>query len=335
MREFNLALLGKWCWRLLVDKEGLWFRVLGARYGMEGGRIRDGGRRGSSWWKDITRIREGGELEGGWFGDNVSKRVGDGSDTLFWTDPWVEGIPLCERFGRLFNLAETKSQTVAEMFLRGWGVEGEDQSSDRWQWWPDPDEGYTVRGAYQILTTQVSATMDDAEKLIWHSQVPLKVSFFVWRLLRDRLPTKANLVTRGILSPTAHLCVSGCGTVETAHHLFISCSVFGSLWELVRSWIGITSVDPTSVRDHFVQFTYSAGGSRAQRSFLQLIWMVCVWVVWTERNHRLFRGSTSSSHQLLDKIKLFSFRWLKSTSATLAFNYHSWWSNPMLCLVLV
>ncbi|MCI85116.1 HcrVf2 protein-like protein, partial [Trifolium medium] len=49
--------------------------------------------------------------------------------------------------------------------------------------------------------------MDDAENLIWHSQVHLKVSVFAWRLLRDMLPTKANLVTRGILSPTAHLCV--------------------------------------------------------------------------------------------------------------------------------
>ncbi|MCI40586.1 hypothetical protein A2U01_0061819, partial [Trifolium medium] len=49
LREFNLALLGKWCWRMLVDREGLWFRVLAARYGVESGRLRDGGRRGSSW----------------------------------------------------------------------------------------------------------------------------------------------------------------------------------------------------------------------------------------------------------------------------------------------
>ncbi|GAU10841.1 hypothetical protein TSUD_425610, partial [Trifolium subterraneum] len=141
---------------------------------------------------------------------------------------------------------------------------------------PDPDVGYTVRGAYELLTSQVSATTDDAEKFIWHSQVPLKVSIFAWRLVRDRLPTKANLVTRGILSHVAGLCVSGCGEVESAQHLFVSCSIFGSIWGLVRSWIGITSADPTSLRDHFVQFTYSAGGSRVRRSFLQLIWLTCV-----------------------------------------------------------
>jgi hypothetical protein len=66
---------------------------------------------------------------------------------------------------------------MVEMALLGWGVEGEawvwrrqlrgweeeelrecqsllltrslqDRFSDRWQWQPDPDEGYTVRGTY-------------------------------------------------------------------------------------------------------------------------------------------------------------------------------------------
>ncbi|MCI42717.1 cytochrome P450, partial [Trifolium medium] len=73
---------------------------------------------------EIARIREGGELGGRWFGEHVSKRVGDRSDTFFWTDPWVDGIPLCERFGRLFDLAETKLRTVAGIFSLGWGRMG-------------------------------------------------------------------------------------------------------------------------------------------------------------------------------------------------------------------
>ncbi|MCI37386.1 cysteine-rich receptor-like protein kinase, partial [Trifolium medium] len=75
-----------------------------------------------------------------------------------------------------------------------------DQSSDKWQWHLDPDRGYPVRGAYQLLTSQESVTLDAVEYLLWHKQVPLKISIFVWRLLRDRLPTKANLVTRGIIA---------------------------------------------------------------------------------------------------------------------------------------
>jgi hypothetical protein len=81
---------------------------------------------------------------------------------------------------------------------------------------------------------------------------PLKVFIFAWRLLRDRLPTKANLVAQGIISLNAHYFVSGCGDVESTQHLFISCSFFGSMWPLVWSWIGFSSVDTQQLADHFL-----------------------------------------------------------------------------------
>jgi hypothetical protein len=121
--------------------------------------------------------------------------------------------------------------------------------------------------------------LEAAEDLLWHKQVPLKVSILAWRLLRERLPTKANLVTRGVLSPDQHFCMTGCGGIETAHHVFLACSTFGSLWALVRSWIGFSAVDAYSLSDHFLQYTYSAGSLRARRSFLQLVWLACVWVL--------------------------------------------------------
>ncbi|MCH99721.1 kinesin-like protein, partial [Trifolium medium] len=267
-----------------MDREGLWFRVLAARYGMKGGR-------------------------------SVSKKVGDGSDTLFWTDPWLVDSPLCVRFGRLFELTENKAATVAEMSLLGWGVGGQAwglgewqallltislqaHTLDRWQWLPDPDHGYSVCGAYQLLTSQDMVDLDDGHDLIWHREVPLKVSILAWRLLRDRLPTKTNLVTRGIISADARYCVSGFGEAESSYHLFL---FFGSLWSVVRAWIGSMAMDANSLPDHFVKFTQSVGGQRARRSFMQLIWLACVWILWHERNHRLFRNTTSSLHQMLDK----------------------------------
>jgi hypothetical protein len=345
-----------------VDRGGLWFRVLVARYGMERGRLGEGGRTGSAWWREIVRIRDGvGGVRDGWFGEGVARKVGDGTDTLFWTDPWVGGTPLCERFGRLFDLAASKSRTVAEMCGSGWGPGGEawvwrrrlwaweeellgecqtlllsvtlqGGIPDRWQWRHDPTAGYSVHDAYQILTSQDVGSAGEAADLIWHRQVPLKVSIFAWRLLRDRLPTRANLVSRGILAPDLHYCVTGCGSIETAQHLFLSCSTFAPLWTLVRASIGFSAVDAYSLSDHFVQFTYSVGGLRARRSFLQLIWLACVWVVWNERNLRVFKNSATSVHQLLDKVKLFSYRWLRVTDASLATNFHHWWSSPLLCL---
>jgi hypothetical protein len=68
----------------------LWFRVLIARYGVEGGRLNVGRRGGSSWWREFAKIRDGdGGVSGRWLDECISKKVGDGIETYFWSDPWV------------------------------------------------------------------------------------------------------------------------------------------------------------------------------------------------------------------------------------------------------
>jgi hypothetical protein len=93
--------------------------VLGVGGSLRGGAGSvEGWRLGSAWWSEIVGIRdEFGGLRPGWFGESVLRKVGDGTKTLFWSDPWLGGIPLSARFGRLFDLALTKSCSVDEIFL--------------------------------------------------------------------------------------------------------------------------------------------------------------------------------------------------------------------------
>jgi len=50
--------------------------------------------------------------------------------------------------------------------------------TDQWLWLPDPSEGYSVRGAYHVLTSKDLPLANSAAKMIWHRQVHLKVSAF-------------------------------------------------------------------------------------------------------------------------------------------------------------
>lgn len=224
------------------------------------------------------------------------------------------------------------------MGLGGGGVRGvrvlladvslQDFVSDRWVWLPDPIEGYTVRGSYHLLTTKDVPPRDSAASLIWHHQVPLKVSLFAWRLLRDRLPTKDNLVRRRVIDSEASLCVSDCGMSETAQHLFLSCDAFSPLWSLVRQWLGIIGVDTNVLLDHFLQFVNLIGGGKTTRDFFQLIWLLCVWVLWNEHNDRLFNNVVTSIPRLLDKIKYMSLAWLKAKNVVFRFGTDMWCSSP-------
>jgi len=176
--------------------------------------------------------------------------------------------------------------------------------------------------------------VEGADALVWHKHVPLKVSIFAWRLVKNRLPTRANLVHRGILLDAGAGCLCGCGDTETTQHLFISCDFYGTLWSQVRAWLGVLGPDSFTVPDHFYQFTHSAGGGRATCSFMQLVWLISAWIIWNDCNQRLFNNLGSSIDQLLDKVKRCSLWWLKANNVVFVFGFHLWWSSPLACLGL-
>ena len=149
---------------------------------------------------------------------------------------------------------------------------------------------------------------------MWRKEVPLKVFVFAWCLLRDRLPTKDNLFRRNIIQDDARGCVARCNFNESADHLFLHCHVFGQVWYLVRHWLGFSSVNPISILDHYLQFRTFSGSARSKCSFMHLLWFASIWVIWKERNARLFRATESNMHQLLENIKLLSFSWFKANS---------------------
>jgi len=208
---------------VLEDRESLWFRVLSARYGMDAGRLRGGGSQASEWWRVVHSLsRER------CFSDHVSRCVGNGRTTLFWTDVWCGRESFSVRFSRLYDLSVFRGESVLGMSQLGWGEGGEAwrwrrrlfaweeemvgefilllanvilqvNKDDRWLWSLETSNSFTVRSMYNSLTIQPQIELPVDASSIWHKDVPLKVVVFVWRLFRDRLPTKDNLLRRGVI----------------------------------------------------------------------------------------------------------------------------------------
>jgi hypothetical protein len=46
--------------------------------------------------------------------------------------------------------------------------------------------------------------------------------------------------------------------------------------------------------------------------YFTIVWFTTVWVIWKERNNRIFQQTVSTPFPLLEKVKLNSFLWLKA-----------------------
>jgi len=67
-----------------------------------------------------VRIQEGiGVEDGSWFEESISKSVGNGFNTFFWSDFWVGSMKLRERFRRLYDLSIHKDNTMGKMSVMG------------------------------------------------------------------------------------------------------------------------------------------------------------------------------------------------------------------------
>jgi len=83
------------------------------------GRLRGGGRKASEWWRVVHKLsRED------WFSDHVSRYVGNGRTTMFWSDVLLGEESFGARFSKLFELSVHKGVSVFEMMQLGWGRVG-------------------------------------------------------------------------------------------------------------------------------------------------------------------------------------------------------------------
>ncbi|XP_071688896.1 uncharacterized protein [Rutidosis leptorrhynchoides] len=182
------------------------------------------------------------------FTNSFKKIVGNGKDTLFWNDVWLDDVPLCTKFNRLFR---ADSNPKASIFDRvGWDgtncvwswnwvrllhgqtkAEFEDllrllqefkyetNNEDGWQWSLASNGKFTTK----VLTSLIQAKIGVGNETLRNSLVPKEVGIFVWRALKSRLPFLYELDKREIdlRSVRCPLCDDA---IETAQHSIYQCS---------------------------------------------------------------------------------------------------------------
>ncbi|GAU30313.1 hypothetical protein TSUD_211700 [Trifolium subterraneum] len=295
-RVVNLVLLGKWRWRVIAG--GV-----------------------SSWWKDVSLL--GGTIvaSSDWFSEGVVRKVSNGSSTAFWFDPWVGGLPLKDRYHRLFQeLLHVVTQSPSL------GME------DSWVLTLDPTGSYSVKSAYLAITSvEVAPEPNSLLTRVWKSWAPSKVIVFSWQLLQDRVPTRQNLLRHHVLREASLSLCALCGDfVESINHLFITCDCISIFWYNLARWLGFELVSPNRIASLFEWFL-GLGVCRKSRLGWLLIWHAAVWSIWISRNDLIFARGTISVESLIDKVKLSSYKCFLAKNTGYPCSFYEWEVQPVMC----
>ncbi|KAH6786600.1 hypothetical protein C2S52_006152 [Perilla frutescens var. hirtella] len=161
-------------------------------------------------------------------GKGISWNVRKGKSVRIWKDWWIPGIKIDD----LKNLEEAHPHlsTVDQLISDG--------RDDCPMWNFSRDGNYTVKSGYWVmksikdsLKSKPSSSLHNSDcwMWFWKLNIPPKIKMFVWRCMSGILPTKFNLVKRGVISDP--ICPR-CGLeIETPEHALRDCKWVSFLWE--------------------------------------------------------------------------------------------------------
>jgi hypothetical protein len=367
LRRVNLSLLAKWRWRFLNSDRCFWRSVLEAKYGesLAVGHIQHDyseSRMASTWWRDICKL-EGDER---WFVETTVKKLGDGNMTELWNDAWLGTVPLKDRFPRLFSISTLKEAKVAEAGIwvnnswcwsltwrRNFFVWEEEMhielmallhgtspsvACDKWVWTEGAGGVFSVNSCYRLLTTRaISAEVIPSDHKfvfvgIWRSAAPLKAIVFSWQALIGKIPTRSNLLRRGVgLGGGATGCCFCGAASETPVHLLLHCGFAAAVWYRVLSWLGFNLVNPPNL---FISFASFLGitSLKKRKKGLAVIWHALIWVIWKVHNDRIFNAKLRSVEEVVESVQVTAWRWWLGRATGQPCLWYEWLHEPICCL---
>nr|GEV36188.1 RNA-directed DNA polymerase, eukaryota, reverse transcriptase zinc-binding domain protein [Tanacetum cinerariifolium] len=169
---FNRALLFKWVWRFISQVNSLWCRFITS---MHGSQLLKLSLFHSSTWNTIIQEINVLKSQGVDLISHCKIRVGNGMRTQFWNETWVGDTQLRYMFPRIYALEVNK---------------------DIWVWDLNGEGVFHVKDVRNLLDESFLSKDSTATRLV--KSIPTKINVFAWKVYLDRLPTRLNLIRRGV-----------------------------------------------------------------------------------------------------------------------------------------
>ncbi|KAH1193273.1 Histone-lysine N-methyltransferase ATX5 [Glycine max] len=308
----------------------------------------------SHWLRDIRKLYH--QSDHSIFKNHLTWKVGCGENIKFWTDKWLgEDYTLEQKYNQLFlisrqqkslisnmgdfthdswrwdmrwrrNLFDHESHLAVQFMEEISSVPIQRHDKDTMLWLAEPNGQYTTKSTYRLCMNP-STTSSDRKifKTIWKLKIPPRVVIFCWRLLKNRLPTKDNLLRRNVITQEANCPLCGC-VQEDVGHLFFNCNLTKGLWWESMRWIRVVGPLPITPVCHFTQFC-DGFGAAVNHSTRCGWWIALTSFIWQHRNQLIFQGKSFDPYKVMDHAIFLAWSWLKAKEKDFNISFNHWSSN--------
>ncbi|XP_074374476.1 uncharacterized protein LOC141714880 [Apium graveolens] len=316
LRDVNMSLLGKQCWRFITHPESLVARLYKARYYADSDFLNSKlGSNPSFTWRSISESKEVISAGSCW-------RIGTGTEIDILKQPWLNDVenPYISTVSPALNdqkvvalfSTDTKEwdmDLVADIFntrdfncIMNTKVE-RDLDRDTLCWKFENTGQYTVKSAYNFIQRRnglwCTNPSDEFWNKLWKVEAPPRALNLVWRAVVNCLPTKTILQARQVRID--NLCPVCQEDAESVLHCLVQCRYAAFCWRIFKPDLCITEY-----RD-FVDWLDQMLRNQPVNTSGKII-TLC-WSIWRARNDLIWNQRSWNSMRIVAKAWEYLSQW--------------------------
>ncbi|PWA66317.1 RNA-directed DNA polymerase, eukaryota, Reverse transcriptase zinc-binding domain protein [Artemisia annua] len=284
---WNKVMITKHLWSIANDKNSLWVKWI-STVKLKGksmwAAVEDVS---DSWgWKNMLKLRE--EVK-----NHIVIQVGNGKRASVWFDNWscIGHLNSILSYRDLYDARLSTDLKVADLIEHG-----------IWKWpseWLFGRAGMVLWGSLQFKKPTLICRRRKKRSIggNWCGFLKIyqSIHFVLWMAIMNKLTTQDKVRSWGSYDLMAcPLCYED---IDSHSHLFFKCTYTRQVWEKVLNQMGVQCING-EWNGIVGEFSRLPNGNSIGNIIRRLCLAACVYLIWQERNWRIFRGECRSWEEL-------------------------------------
>ncbi|XP_071709330.1 uncharacterized protein [Rutidosis leptorrhynchoides] len=200
------------------------------------------------------------------------------------------------------------------------------QSRDSWKWLSGNNGVFKTKTLSDLIDSKVLHSNSSTLCTSHNNFVPKKVEVFVWRAKRGRLPVLLELDKRGVDLHSVR-CQSCDNDLECIRHALLSFDKVWEVWKRLFDWWGVNLPPNVNLIELIEGRLGQFGSDLGEKLWQGMLW-VSVYVIWKNRNEKIFKNKSWNVPVAVSDIQSKSFEWISKRCKTKSIDWHTWIYNP-------